>query len=105
MKIRLTHMTKTDILVIPIPDSGVTSRVFRAVQSYAGLYRHEPPFREHPRIAVADTKTVCPAVITLCAAAEVIAHIGELPADEVSHKGFIEPVAAAELHGVEVHRE
>lgn len=32
-------------------------------------------------------------------------HIGKLPADEMPHERFVKPVSAADLYGVEVHRE
>ena len=43
--------------------------------------------------------------IAFCAASEVVADIGEVLTDKMPDEGFVEPVAAAELQGMEVHRE
>ena len=43
--------------------------------------------------------------IAFCRASEVVTDIGEVLSEKVSHEGFVEPVAGAELHGVEVHRK
>ena len=43
--------------------------------------------------------------IAFRSASEVVTDIGKVLSEKVSHEGFVEPVAAAELHGMEVHRE
>ena len=44
-------------------------------------------------------------LIAFCPASEVVTDIGKVLSEKVSDEGFVEPVAAAELYGVEVHRE
>jgi len=74
-------------------------------QPYAGFEGDIPAFREHPRIPVADTQTAGMTLIAFCPASEVVADIGEMLSEKMPDEGFVEPVAAAELHGMEVHRE
>lgn len=90
-----------NILVVPIVDGRVAARVARAEQSDTCLHGDVPARGEHPRVSVAQADAECPAVVATRAAAEVVADIGEVRPDEVSDERFVEPVAAAELHGME----
>ena len=69
------------------------------------LYGDIPAFREHPRIPVADTEAIGIALIAFCPASKVITGIGKMLTDKMPDEGFVEPVAGAELHGMEVHRK
>ena len=75
------------------------------VQPDTGFDGDVPSFREHTRIPVADTQTAGMTFIAFRSASEVVTDIGKVLSEKVSHEGFVEPVAAAELYGVEVHRE
>lgn len=56
-------------------------------QPYAGFEGDIPSFREHPRISVADTKTVGIALIAFCAASEVVADIGKVLSEKMPDEG------------------
>ena len=91
----------TDVFHVPVRDGRIALRVFRAVDSDTAFDGDVPALREHPRIAVADTRAAGPAVIAACAAADEVIRIGELHADEMADERLVEPITRAELHGPE----
>lgn len=94
-----------EIFVVPVADGRIAARVARAEQPDAGLHGDIPPRGEHPRVAVAQADAECPAIVAAGAVAEVVADIRKVHTDEVADKGFVDPVAAAELHGMEAGRK
>ena len=87
------------------PPCPIAAYVFGMEQPDTSFQSDIPSFRKHPRIPVTDTETIGVPLIASGPASEVVTDIGKVLSEKVSHEGFVEPVAAAELHGMEVHRE